>query len=185
MILPIVAYGDPVLRKETEDIEADYPGLSRLINDMWETMYNADGLGLAAPQIGKSIRLFIVDTGQLKDGEAEGIKKVFINATLLSEEGKPWNFEEGCLSIPGVREEVLRKPEIELEYLDENFEYHRETFKGLNARVIQHEYDHVEGILFTDHLKALKKRLIRRKLINISKGEIEVHYRMRFPALQR
>lgn len=185
MILPIVAYGDPVLKRETEDIEADYPGLSQLISDMWETMYNADGLGLAAPQIGKSIRLFIVDTLQLKDGEPNGIKKVFINATLLGEEGKPWNFEEGCLSIPGVREEVLRKPVIELEYLDEHFEYHRETFKGLNARVIQHEYDHVEGILFTDHLKALKKRLIKRKLINISKGDVEVKYRMRFPALQR
>lgn len=185
MILPIVAYGDPVLKRETVDIEVDYPQLSHLISDMWETMYNADGLGLAAPQIGKSIRLFIADTEQLKDGEARGIKKVFINATLLKEEGKPWNFEEGCLSIPGVREEVLRKPKIDIEYLDENFEYHRETFEGLNARVIQHEYDHVEGILFTDHLKPLKKRLIKRKLVNISRGEVDVHYRMRFPALQR
>ncbi len=185
MILPILAYGDPILRKEGDDIDAGYPGLEQLIDDMWETMYNADGLGLAAPQIGRPIRLFIVDTQQLKDTDEEGIKKVFINATMLEESGKVWSFEEGCLSIPGIREEVQRQPEIEIEYLDENFEYHREKYKGLNARVIQHEYDHIDGILFTDHLKPLKKRLIKRKLLNISKGDVEVRYRMRFPATSR
>lgn len=186
MILPIVAYGDPVLKQEGEDIEPDFPGLQTLIDNMFETMYNADGVGLAAPQVGESIRVFVMDTEQLKlkDGET-GIKQVFINATILNETGNEWNYEEGCLSIPGVRENVSRKPEIEIEYLDENFEYHRQKFDGTNARVMQHEYDHIDGILFVDHLKPLKKRLIRKKLNNIAKGEVEVSYRMRFPALVR
>lgn len=185
MILPIVAYGDPVLKEETIDIAPDHEGLESLIQNMWETMYNAEGVGLAAPQIGQSIRLFIADTKQLKLKDEEGIKQAFINATILDESGKPWSYEEGCLSIPGVREDVSRQPIIEMEYLDENFEYHRKQFTGITARVLQHEYDHVDGVLFTDHLKPLKKRLIKRKLNSIVRGEIEVSYRMKFPVLSR
>lgn len=189
MILPVVAYGDPVLRKVGEDIEADYPGLQELIANMFETMENAHGVGLAAPQVGHSIRLFIVDTREAEEdfgkSKQKGLRQVFINATMLREEGKAWSYEEGCLSIPGVRENVTRQPSIEIEYLDEKFEYHRSTFAGLSARVIQHEYDHVEGVLFTDYLKPLKKRLLRRRLNDISKGGVEVPYRMKFPELAR
>ena len=185
MILPILAYGDPVLRQETDDIEKDYPKLNELISNMWETMYNASGIGLAAPQVGKSIRLFIVDTLQLKgedfNGERDGIKEVFINATILSETGKKWAYEEGCLSIPGVREDVYRNFQIEIEYLDENFQLQTKKFDDLNARVIQHEYDHVDGVLFTDYVKPLKKRMLKKKLNAISKGEVDVSYKMKFP----
>lgn len=190
MILPIVAYGDPVLKKLGADINEDYPQLDVLLNNMFETMYNASGVGLAAPQIGLAIRLFIVDTTPFSDDEdltsdeqkaLNGFKRVFINATILKEEGNEWAFNEGCLSIPDVREDVFRKPTITVAYLDENFKPHTEVFDGLIARVIQHEYDHIEGVLFTDKLSSLKKRLIKGRLANISKGKISVDYRMRFP----
>jgi peptide deformylase len=189
MILPVTAFGDPVLRKMTNDISTDYPDLKELIASMFETMYHANGVGLAASQIGLPIRLFILDTAQLKEEDKKvkepGIKQVFINATMLNEQGDPWSYEEGCLSIPGIRENVIRRPEIEIEYLDENFEYQRSTFDKVTARVIQHEYDHMNGVLFTDHLKPLKKKLLKRRLGMITKGEIEVKYRMRFPAIAR
>ena len=182
MILPIYAYGQPVLRKEAEPIGADYEGLAELVENMWETMYNAEGVGLAAPQIGKSIRLFIVDSQQMQEeGEEEkGIKQVFINAEKLEETGTPWGFEEGCLSIPDVRGEVQRPATLRLRYQDENFDTHERTFEGINARVIQHEYDHIDGVLFTEHLKPIKRRLVKRKLDKIKKGQIQQRYRMRF-----
>lgn len=194
MILPIVAYGDPVLRKVAEDIDADYPKLKELMSDMWQTMYQANGVGLAAPQIGLPIRLFVVDTTPFSDdedlSEAEqkmlnGFKRVFINAHIDQEVGEEWAFNEGCLSIPDVREDVKRKETITITYVDENFMERTETYGGLLARVIQHEYDHVEGILFTDRLSPLKKRLIKGRLGNISKGNIKVDYRMRFPELKK
>ncbi|EMQ94608.1 MAG: peptide deformylase [Xanthomarina sp.] len=190
MILPIVAYGDPVLKKLGEEINKDYPNLKELIDNMYETMDGAYGVGLAAPQIGLPIRLFIVDTSPFAEDEAlspeeqkelKAFKRTFINAQIINEEGDEWAFNEGCLSIPDVREDVFRKPTITITYVDENFEKHTETFTGLIARVIQHEYDHIEGILFTDKLSTLKKRLIKGKLANISKGKISVDYRMRFP----
>jgi peptide deformylase len=182
MILPIVAYGDPVLKKVAEEIDSDYPGLDKLIEDMYETMYSSKGVGLAAPQINKSIRLFIIDASPFADEypELEGWKRTFINPRILEEEGEEWDFNEGCLSIPGIREDVERKPELILEYEDENFELHEEKFDGIIARVIQHEYDHLEGILFTDHLSPLKKRLLKGKLTDISKGIVDVNYKMKF-----
>lgn len=186
MILPIVAYGDPVLKKETDEIESDYPFLNELIADMFETMYEANGVGLAAPQVGKSIRLFIVDASAFSEDEPEleGFKKVFINPEMIDETGEKWTFNEGCLSIPGIREDVIREPEITLEYFDENFMLKEETFKGIAARIIQHEYDHIEGILFTDRIKPLKRRLLKSKLANISKGNVAVDYKMKFPLLR-
>lgn len=187
MILPIVAYGDPVLRKEGIDIAADYPGLEKLIDDMFETMYNAHGVGLAAPQIGKAIRLFIVDTsGFAEEGEedTEGLKdfkKVFINAEILEEDGDDFSFNEGCLSIPDVRGDVDRPERIIIRYFDQDWKEHMETYEGLKARVIQHEYDHIDGILFTDYLSPLRKNMIKKKLKNISKGQIQIGYRMKFP----
>lgn len=194
MILPIVAYGDPVLKKECQEVEKSYPKLDELISNMWETMYNASGVGLAAPQIGKAVRLFLVDTNAFADDEALSekeqkelvdFKKVFINAIIEKEDGKDWTFNEGCLSIPDVREDVTRKDTITISYLDENFKEKTETYDGLRARVIQHEYDHIEGILFTDKLSSLKKRLLKKRLTNISKGNIKVDYRMRFPAMKK
>lgn len=194
MILPIVAYGDTVLRKKGQEVNSEYPKLNELIDNMYETMYNAFGLGLAAPQIGLSIRLFIIDTSPLAEDESltneeinelEGFKRVFINARVIEEQGEEWTFSEGCLSIPNLREDVLRKPTIKIQYLDEKFESHIEEFNGLIARVIQHEYDHIEGILFTDKISNFKKRLIRGKLANISKGEINVDYKMRFPGVKK
>jgi peptide deformylase len=190
MILPIVAYGDPVLRKKSVEISKDYPDLNTLIANMKETMYNASGVGLAAPQIGKAIRLFVIDASpfaddeDLKNEENELLKnfnRVFINPLILKEEGEEWAFNEGCLSIPDVREDVWRQPKITIEYQDENFEKHTEILTGLAARIFQHEYDHIEGILFTDKISSLKKRLLKRKLENISKGKIKADYRMRFP----
>ncbi|MEM6892303.1 MAG: peptide deformylase [Bacteroidota bacterium] len=190
MILPIVAYGEPVLRKKAKEINKEYPNLPMLITNMWETMYNAHGVGLAAPQIGLPIRLFLVDTTPFSDDEdlspeeqkaLNGFKKVFVNAKILEEEGEAWDFNEGCLSIPDVREDVKRKPRITIEYQDEHFETYTETYEGLLARVIQHEYDHIEGILFTDKLSSLKKRLLKSRLDKISKGKIKVDYKMRFP----
>lgn len=189
MIYPIVAYGDPVLKKMATDIEQDYPKLDKLIKDMFETMDNAPGVGLAAPQIGKSIRVFVVDASHFaEDAEnpedaavMKDFRKVFINAHVVEETGEEWAFEEGCLSIPNIREDVYRKPSIRLRYRDENWEEHEETFTGLPARIIQHEYDHIDGVLFTDHIKPLTRRLLSRKLANIAKGKVKVDYRMRFP----
>ena len=187
MVLPIYAYGQPVLKKVAKDIDKDYPELEKLLADMWETMYNAQGVGLAAPQIGKGIRLFLVDTVQtMEEGkEADGIKQVFINAEKIEETGKEWAYEEGCLSIPDIRGDVKRPPVLTIRYLDENFEEHTTTFDGINARVIQHEYDHIDGLLFTEKLKPIRKRLIKRKLENIKKGKIHSEYRMKFAPVKR
>ncbi len=194
MIYPIVAYGDPVLRKEAEDIAQDYPKLDVLLEDMFETMYAAYGIGLAAPQIGLPIRIFIVDATPFADDEdltedernyLGSFKRVFINAQIVEETGNEWAFNEGCLSIPDVREDVFRQETVTIEYLDEKFEKHTETVSGIAARIIQHEYDHIEGILFTDKLSPLKKRLIKSRLANISKGKISVDYRMRFPLAKK
>jgi peptide deformylase len=180
MILPIRAYGDPVLRKISHPIEPDYQGLNQLIKDMYETMYESNGVGLAAPQIGKDIRLFIIDTDAFSDKKKKGVKKTFINAEIIEETGTDWDFEEGCLSIPRIRENVKRPPNILIKYQDENFIWHEELFNGMEARVIQHEYDHIEGILFVDYLSPLKKQLIKGKLQNISKGKVDVDYKMKF-----
>jgi peptide deformylase len=194
MILPIVAYGDPVLKKKALPIEASYPDLKDLIANMYETMYGAQGVGLAAPQIGLSIRLFLVDTEPFAEDETyseeereqlKGFKKTFINAQILEEEGQDWSFSEGCLSIPDVREDVMRQPKVKIQYQDEDFNSYVEEYDGLIARVIQHEYDHIEGVLFTDKLSSFKKRLLKGKLNNISKGKISADYKMRFPALSR
>lgn len=194
MVLPIVAYGDPVLRKVGKEITQEYPNLDELIVNMQETMKNAQGVGLAAPQIGRDIRLFLIDASpfaesdELDEKEKEFLKtfkKIFINAQIIEEEGEEWAFSEGCLSIPNINEDVYRNETITIEYQDENFENKRETLSGLAARIFQHEYDHIEGILFTDKLSSLKKRLLKKKLENISKGKVEVDYRMRFPNLKK
>lgn len=184
MILPIYAYGQPVLKKVAVDIDKEYPFLEELITNMWETMYNAQGIGLAAPQIGRSIRLFIVDSTQMEeeDKSFKGIKKVFINAQKIEETGPINEYEEGCLSIPDIRGDVNRPLRLKIRYLDENFEEQVETFEDLNARVVQHEYDHIDGILFTEHLKPLKRRFVKRKLDKIKKGQIKQEYRMKFIA---
>lgn len=196
MVLPIVAYGDPVLRRVGEEIDKDYAGLQEIIANMFETMHKALGVGLAAPQVGKAIRLFIVETRPFSHKEEDDeedeftpeerkqlaeFKKVFINAKILNEEGEEWVFNEGCLSIPKIREDVLRKPTLRIQYYDENFNFYDETFEGLIARVIQHEYDHIEGKLFTDKISPLRRRLIQGKLKDISKGKVQVGYKMRFP----
>jgi peptide deformylase len=189
MILPIVAYGTPVLKKKGKDITPEYPAFEQLLENMWETMYEANGVGLAAPPVGIAIRLFIVDASPFADDDEltekeqkqlTGFKKVFINPQI-EESGEEWAFNEGCLSIPDVREDVYRQEEIQIRYWDENFKEHTEQYTGLAARVIQHEYDHIEGVLFTDKLSPLKKRLIKGKLNNIAKGNIDVDYKMRFP----
>jgi len=185
MILPIVAFGSPVLRKKCIDISPDYPELEMLLENMKETMYEAHGVGLAAPQINKAIRLFLIDTAPFVNDEEEAeeviVKQVFINARILEEKGEAWDFNEGCLSIPDVREDINRKPSITVEYFDENFEKHTDTYDGLTARVIQHEYDHIQGVLFTDKISAVRKRMIKGKLMDISKGKVDVSYKMRFP----
>lgn len=191
MTLPIVAYGANILRKTAVDIAADYPGLDKLIADMWETMYYSNGVGLAAPQINKDIRLFVVDSAQIFDHQESdekgtypdepGIKKVFINAHAVSLEGEEWAYNEGCLSIPKIREDVMRPREITLEYLDENFQSRTETFIGLTARIIQHEYDHIDGKLFIDYLKPLRRKMLQGRLADISKGKVQVDYKMLFP----
>ena len=194
MILPIIAYGDPVLRKLGKNINKEYPELEPLLENMFETMYGAKGIGLAAPQIGLPIRIFIIDATPFKDDEQleleernflSTFKQVFINAQIIDETGENWVFNEGCLSIPNVREDIFRKETIKIEYLDEKFEKHTKKFNGIAARIIQHEYDHIQGILFTDKLSSLKKRLIQRKLTNISKGKISIDYRMRFPYMKK
>jgi len=205
MILPIVAIGDPVLKTLAKDLPPDLPAteLTKLVEDMYETMYSAHGVGLAAPQIGRGVRLFVMDSGPMltpdEDDEDDEpvevaaadeiaetpIKRAFINPQMLSETGEAWGFEEGCLSIPGVRELVQRCPNIVLRYEDENRQVHEEAFSGMAARIIQHEYDHLEGILFTDKLSAFKKQLLKGKLARISKGDVKHEYRMKFPATSR
>ena len=194
MILPIVAYGDPILRKMGAEIDAGYTELNQLIENMKETMNNAHGVGLAAPQIGKAIRLFIIDASPFAEDEEldekernvlKNFKHVFINAEILKEEGDEWAFNEGCLSIPEVREDVLRQEQITVTYQDEEFKSHSITLNGMAARIFQHEYDHIDGVLFTDKLSSLKKRLLKKKLDNISKGKIDVDYRMRFPKAKK
>ena len=194
MILPIVAYGDPVLKKKAKPIDKDYPKLEELISNMWDTMYNAYGVGLAAPQVGVPIRLFVIDAAPFAEDDdltAEekeyliDFKRVFINARVIEETGDEWAFSEGCLSIPDVREDIFRKPEVTIEYQDQNFETKKETFTGLAARVVQHEYDHTEGILFTEKISSLKKRLINGRLKKISSGKIKVDYKMRFPSAKK
>jgi len=191
LILPIVAYGHPVLRKVTGDIDADYPGLAKLIDDMWETMYGSSGVGLAAPQLNKEIRLFVIDTEQMfnnmeederkKYPDSPGLKQVFINAHIAELDGEEWAYNEGCLSIPKIREDITRHETVTLDYEDENFEHHTKTFSGLTARVILHEYDHIDGKLFIDHISPLKRKLMKGKLDDISKGKISVDYKMLFP----
>jgi len=192
MILPISAYGDPVLKKKAKDIDNGFKDLNKLIENMWDTMYNANGVGLAAPQIGLPLRAFIVDTSPFADAEnmsndefeiVKSFKKVFINPFLIKETGDKWDFNEGCLSIPDVREDITRSDTILIKYLDKNFNQHLDSFNGIIARVIQHEYDHIEGILFTDKLSSLKRKLLKGKLLNISKGKIETDYKMKFPKL--
>ena len=188
MILPIVGYGDPILKKKAQIVEKNYPDLKSLISDMFETMYNASGVGLAAPQIGKSIRLFIIDTSAFDNKDFEEtsgfktatLKKVFINPEIINESGEAKPFEEGCLSIPNVREIINRKSKIKLSYFDENFVNHQESFNGIIARVIQHEYDHIEGVLFTDKVSPFKKKLIKGKLNSIQTGKVSVDYSMNF-----
>ena len=201
MIIPIVAYGDPVLKKIAGDITEEYPNLEVLIEDMFETMYEAAGVGLAAPQIGRDIRLFITDGSPFADEDEdedgnpvepdpravgiENFKQVFINPKIVEESGEEWSFKEGCLSIPKVREDVFRKEKIRITYYDENWNFKDEYYDGYAARIIQHEYDHIEGVLFTDHLSSIKKKLISSKLQNISKGQVKVDYRMKFPAMKK
>ncbi|GAB3725192.1 MAG: peptide deformylase [Flavobacterium sp.] len=189
MILPIVGYGDPVLRKVCDDITSEHPNLQEIIANMYDTMYNAYGVGLAAPQVGLPIRLFVIDTEPFSDSEdltkeeqeqLKGFKQTFINAKMLKEEGEEWGFNEGCLSIPDVREDVYRNETITIEYFDENFNKKTEVYDGLIARVIQHEYDHIEGILFTDKISTLKRTLIKKKLQNIMDGKARPDYKMRF-----
>ncbi len=191
MILPIVAYGHPVLRKVARDIMPHHPGLEKFIEDMWETMYASNGVGLAAPQVNRDIRVFVMDTVQMfenmdeKDKEdypdVPGIKSVFINAHVVELDGEEWPYNEGCLSIPKIREDIYRHETVTLQYVDENFQPQEKTFNGISARVILHEYDHLEGKLFIDYLPPLKKKLMKGRLNDISKGKISVDYKMLFP----
>jgi peptide deformylase len=191
MILPIVAYGTPILRQVSKEITPDYPDLAKLIEDMWETMYSSNGVGLAAPQVNRDIRLFIIDSRQvfenLEENEKEkypdgpGIRQVFINAHVVAVDGEEWSYNEGCLSIPKIREDIYRNEEVTLEFEDEHFEPHTETYNGISARIILHEYDHIEGKLFIDYLKPLKRKLLKSKLDDITKGKISVDYKMSFP----
>ncbi len=188
MKYPIIAYGDPVLRRKATAIEPDeYPHIKQIIDDMYETMYGARGVGLAAPQVGLSMRLFVIDASVFADEEPDlkDFKKTFLNATILEETGEEWGFNEGCLSIPDIREDVYRKPTVKISYYDENWKHHEDIFSGLAARVIQHEYDHIEGKLFTDKLSPLRKRLIEKRLNDISKGIVDVEYKMKFPAVKK
>lgn len=189
MILPIVAYGSPVLRKLAQDINANYPELNKLVADMWETMYNSNGVGLAAPQINRDIRLFVMDSAQIFKNQEEdkgkypdepGFKGVFINAHVVSVDGKKWSYNEGCLSIPRIREDIDRHESVTIDFVDEHFKPQQRTFNGLTARIILHEYDHIDGKLFIDYLKPLKRTLLKRKLDDISKGKVKVDYRMMF-----
>ncbi len=188
MILPITAYGDPVLRKVGEEISQDYPNLQELIDNMFETMYAASGVGLAAPQIGLPLRIFLVDSKQvLKDRDydefkdEEGICQEFINARVVERSGDKWAYNEGCLSIPNINEDVSRHGKVRIQYVDRNFQEREEEYDGFTARVILHEYDHIQGVLFTDHIGALRKRMLQRKLDKITRGEVKAKYKMKFP----
>jgi len=181
MIYPIIAYGDPVLKKRAATISKDYPKLNEVIANMYETMNSAKGVGLAAPQVGLSIRLFVIDASPFDDEEVKDFKEVFINAFIKEEDGDLWKFNEGCLSIPNVREDIQRKKELYIEYYDQDWNLKKKTYKGLAARIIQHEYDHIEGVLFVDRISPLRRRLIKNKLIDISKGDVDVDYKMKFP----
>lgn len=185
--MPVVAYGHPVLKKVAEEISPDYPGLEQFIADLWETMYESDGVGLAAPQVNRSIRIFVVDATAFaeKYPEAAQFKKAFLNARIYKEEGVEFSFNEGCLSFPGLREDIFRKPVIHIRYMDEHFVEHDERYDGVIARVIQHEYDHVEGIVFVDRMTSLKKMLLKRRLSDISQGNVDVAYRMVFPQVKK
>ena len=187
MLLPIIAYGDPLLKEQGSSISADYPNLDVLIRNMYETMYNSKGVGLAAHQVGLPIRLFVVDCSPFDEEEPglSNFKKTFINAEILKEEGEEWLFNEGCLSIPDIREDVSRKPKISLRFFDEKFNEHTEVYEGLAARVIQHELDHTNGILFTDYLSSLRKTTLKRRLRDIMTGNISPGYRMRFPSIKK
>ncbi len=184
-IFPIVAYGDPILKKKAGVIDKNYPDLNKLVDDMFETMYHSKGVGLAAPQIGLSIRLFVADGAPFEEEEVMDFREVFINPVIRSEEGLLWKFNEGCLSIPHIREDVQRKETVLIDYYDENWNFKQSEFSGLAARIIQHEYDHLEGILFTDRISPLRRRLLKNKLIDISKGNVDVDYKMKFPALKK
>lgn len=183
MIYPIALYGDPVLKKRGEDVDPDVTNVKQLSEDMFETMYQASGIGLAAPQIGLSLRMFVIDSSPIDEEEGrEGFKRVFINPEILESQGEIWKFEEGCLSIPGVRADVQRPPVVKIRYYDANWQEHTETLDGMAARIVLHEYDHVEGILFTDRVKGLKKRLLKGKLNGISKGQVDADYKVKLPA---
>lgn len=183
MIYPVTVYGDPVLRKVAEPIGPDYPNLGEVLENLWETMYFADGVGLAAPQVGLPIRIFVMDAsaGADEEPELEGFKKVFINPVILELNGEPWTMEEGCLSLPEIRENVSRPESVRIKYQDENFAEYEEVFHGFVSRVIQHEYDHLEGVMFIDHLSALRRKLLKGKLINISRGKVQPHYKIKVP----
>lgn len=187
MILPVVAYGHPVLKKVAEDVSPDYPDFKQFISDLWETMYKSDGVGLAAPQVNRSIRVFVIDASAFgeKYPEVKDFKKTFINARIYKEEGDEFSFNEGCLSFPGLREDIVRKPVIHVRYVDEDFVEHDERYDGVVARVIQHEYDHIEGIVFIDRVSSLKKMLLKGRLNDISKGNVDVDYKMLFPMVKR
>ena len=190
--MPIVAYGAPVLRAVAKEIGPAYPGLAKLIEDMWETMYASNGVGLAAPQVNRDIRLFVIDSTQIFEGmdaterkeypDTPGTKQVFINAHIKELDGFEWNYNEGCLSIPKIREDIKRQSVVTIEYMDEDFQHHMRTYQGITARIILHEYDHIEGKLFIDHISPLKRKLLKGKLTDISKGKIKVDYKMMFPA---
>ena len=181
MIYPIVVYGTPVLKKRAVDIVEGEIDVIQLASDMYETMEGAEGIGLAAPQIGKSIRMFVIDATKMEDEEIGDFKQIFINPVMVKQDGDEWAFEEGCLSIPEIREDVFRQEKLTIKFLDENWQPQEQTFEGLKARIIQHEYDHIEGILFTDHLTPFKKRLLKGKLVNISKGKVQPKYRIKAP----
>jgi len=181
MIYPIIVYGNPVLKKKAANIVKGKLDVVQLATDMYETMLQAEGIGLAAPQIGKSIRIFVIDASKMEDEEISDFKQIFINPEILEETGEEWTFEEGCLSITEIREDVNRQQKVTIKYYDEKWIEHKETYEGLKARIIQHEYDHIEGVLFTDHLTPFKKRLLKGKLLNISKGKVQPHYRIKAP----
>ena len=186
-MLPIVAYGHPTLRKVSQDIDKDYPELEQLIENMFETMYTSVGVGLAAPQVNRSIRLFIVDASPYAEDypEAKDFKKVFINPKIVEENGEEWMFNEGCLSVPNIREDISRKSVVRIQYYDRDFKFHEEDFKGVIGRIVQHEYDHLEGTIFVDKVSPLRKTLLRRKLNDITKGNIDVSYKMIFPVKKK
>lgn len=183
MIYPVTVYGDPVLRQVAGEIEPDYPNLAEVLENLWETMYHADGVGLAAPQVGLPIRIFVIDAtaAAAENPELEGFRKTFINAEILESTGQPWVMEEGCLSLPEIREDVTRPDSVRIRYQDENFVEHEDVYSGYIARIIQHEYDHIEGKLFIDYLSPLRRKLLKSRLSNISKGKVQPHYKIKVP----